>query len=292
MGDPVKHTRARCTRARRSCSSMRRGNDPVTMASGREQGVAWRHWGLPVVLSGATLGFAIWLNRFYPLHQWLVWRFAGYWLLSGVWLAACWSLGFVIVKRLIAHGMRASERLTLSLAVGVLGFVYLVFVVGLLGGLGWLTFFALPAVCLAVGGRPLWRHLSSALRHAKHSGWLTPPRGLALAVWLYGIGGLLILYFQILSPEPFSFDTRWYHIPLGQRYAVTGSVSRFDEGWWFGGYPHLASYLYAWAYLLPLGKLFDRLELCAHLEFALFEQVLAFAIANPSSKRETLPVTA
>ena len=67
---------------------------------------------------------------------------------------------------------------------------------------------------------------------------------------------------------------------------MTGSVHRFSEGFWMGAYPQLASYLYTWAFLLPVGTLFDRLELCAHVEFVLFLATLA---QIPSLVRVILP---
>jgi hypothetical protein len=34
--------------------------------------------------------------------------------------------------------------------------------------------------------------------------------------------------------------------------------------------PHLATFVYLFAFMLPVGQLFDRVELAAHLEFTVF----------------------
>jgi hypothetical protein len=53
-----------------------------------------------------------------------------------------------------------------------------------------------------------------------------------------------------------------------------------------GAYPHLTSYLQTWPFLLPHSLLFDRLELCIHLEFAAF---VATVLSVPALVRRLLP---
>ena len=78
------------------------------------------------------------------------------------------------------------------------------------------------------------------------------------------------MYFNILTPENLQFDSRWKHTALAEEYAATGGVRRFAEGWTVETNPHLATYVYLWGFLLPFGRLFDRIELAAHLEMTIF----------------------
>ena len=79
-----------------------------------------------------------------------------------------------------------------------------------------------------------------------------------------------------MHPLGFTFDARWYHMTIAQRYALSGKVWPFPEkGYWNAAWPHLFSYQYTWAFLAPLPVLFDRLELCAHLEVMTFLMTLA-----------------
>lgn len=86
---------------------------------------------------------------------------------------------------------------------------------------------------------------------------------------------LVLIYFQQLSPEVFSFDARWYHMPMAQRYAPSGAIGPFQEGFWPGAFPQLLTYVDAWVVLMPRSILVDRLEICSHLEFVLCLVTLA-----------------
>jgi hypothetical protein len=101
---------------------------------------------------------------------------------------------------------------------------------------------------------------------------MTLPRAAAL---VFGAGGVLLLYANILIPENTAYDSRWYHLGIAEHYAAGGRIARFPEGWFMGAYPHLASLLYTWAFLIPGNGHFTRIELAAHLEFTLFLATLA-----------------
>ena len=98
--------------------------------------------------------------------------------------------------------------------------------------------------------------------------------------------GLALVYFSILSPDNTAFDARWYHLGIAEQYAAEGVVRRFPEGWFHGAEPQLASFLYAWAFLVPRGALFDRIELAAHLEFTIFTIALIGIPAIVRRRRE------
>jgi hypothetical protein len=230
--------------------------------------------GLCAVLLGGTAYFLYFTNRFYPVKDWLFWRYAGYWLAVGFWAVSCLSAGYALLGKFFGGVLRKTEQLALGFALGVLAFGLAVFLLGLLHALHWLAFFLLPLAFLAAGWRSLARDLPRLLARVKKT------RAFEFDAWTLlvvaaGTIGLGVLYFQMLSPEVFSYDTRWYHMPIAQRYALTGAVTRFEEGFWQAAFPHLASYLFAWAFLSPWTILFDRIEICAHIEFVLFVATLA-----------------
>ena len=76
-------------------------------------------------------------------------------------------------------------------------------------------------------------------------------------------------YLFVIVPMNIGADSHWYHLPIAERYAALGKITRFDDGWYLGVYPQLASVLYTWCYLFP-GRLTDHTALCAHLEWFLF----------------------
>jgi hypothetical protein len=165
---------------------------------------------------------------------------------------------------------------------------WLIFAAGLLGGLNATFFFALPVIMLALGAKPSLRYARRLLRHvryarAKGGGERSPMTWLATS---FGAVCLAMIYLSILSPLNASWDSRWYHLPLAEMYASSGRIFRFGEGWIFGTYPHLASLLYTWAFMLPKAQLFDRIALAAHLEYSVLVWTVA---AIPVLARRVLP---
>jgi hypothetical protein len=225
-----------------------------------------------LVLAVGLIGFAVFVHGFYPIHTWLFWRYAGYVLLVLAWTACCLSLGYEVVCR-YCPWLTKTEQLTVGLAVGVLSFGLAIFFIGLIHGLHPVTSVLLPLAFLASGARRLRRDVPKLARR-RHWGFRHSFDLRFLPVWLLGLAGVGVLYFCILSPEAFTFDARWYHMPIAQRYALSGKVSRFDEGFWMAAFPHLLSYVYAWVYLLPGLLMFDRMEIGVHVEFALFVAIL------------------
>ena len=82
----------------------------------------------------------------------------------------------------------------------------------------------------------------------------------------------------VADPNNAAADSHWYHLPIAEHYVAEGAVRPFVEGWYQGALPHLASILYAWAFMRPWAGLFDHVELAAHLEFVLFLETL-FCVA-------------
>ncbi len=202
---------------------------------------------------------------------WLVFDYVRYWLVTLLFNAACLLGGAGLLYRLIPRGLPARERLVLSVALGVYVFFLGAFVAGLLQLYGPAFFFAWPLLLAAAG----WWSAGPQLRAlwARWRAHRRPPQGYTLTQVLLvaaGVVALLLLYAAVLVPENAAYDARWYHLPLAERYAALGGITRFDDGWYFAGYPQLASVLYAWVMQAPLGAAAHRMLACAHLEFSLF----------------------
>ncbi|MGK4001219.1 hypothetical protein WMF31_01240 [Sorangium sp. So ce1036] len=242
---------------------------------------------LPVLLLGAAAFFASFVHRFYPIQQWLFWRYAGYWLLCGLWSAACVSAGHLTLKLVVGRPLPIVEHLVTSFAIGVFEFAFLMSVAGLLKLYGPALFVLLPLMMLGAGFVPLRRYLARVVRHVRHGRRRAPPPpAWTYAVLALGLLGAGMVYFVILTPENVQFDSRWKHLALAEEYAVTGGVRRFPEGWTVETYPHLATFVYSWAFLLPGGIVFDKVELAAHMEYVGFLSTLA---AIPAAVRLMIP---
>jgi hypothetical protein len=225
-------------------------------------------------LLAATWVFVGHIDGFYAVKRWLFWRYVGYSALTLVWLAACTSVGHSILARAFRGSFSFAERLMLSLALGLYLFHLAIFLLGLAGELGPPIFFLLIALFLVSGARGLVRDVRRA--HRRTRPWaILPIRVSLLPVLALGCLGVLVLYFQNMVPDQMSFDSRWYHLPMAQKYAITGRIARFEEGFWQGAYPQLGTHLFTWAFLMPGDGLFDWASLCGHMEFGLFLATLA-----------------
>jgi len=235
-----------------------------------------RRIALPLVLVGATILFGAVASRHYPIHRWLFWRYAGYWLLSALFATSSLSVGHLAVKRVLGRPLPFLEQLVTSFAVGVYIFAVGVFVAGLFGLYGPIFFGVFPLALGALGARPLARYIGRYARHLRHARKSARPLPLwVFPVLAFGLIGCGMVYLAILTPENASYDSRWQHMGLAEHYAAQGAVRRFPEGWLIGTYPQLTAWLYTWAYQLPFSQLFDRVELSAHIEFVVFLWTLA-----------------
>jgi hypothetical protein len=247
-----------------------------------------RPWLVALCLWAGLIVFASVVTPHYPIARWLFWRFAAIWLLAGGWLLGCLSLGHGVMRLLQPRLPPSREHLSISLATGVFAFFLAMFVAGLLHLYVSAIFFILPLLMFVSGAWPLFRYLRRLVRHVRYRRAKHPA---TTPWWSWPVvgGGLLaiaMLYLVILTPNNVAYDSRWYHLPLAEHYIAAGGIVRFPEGWYQGAYPHLASLLYTWAFLMPGGTLFDRVELAAHLEFVLFLATLA---AIPALVRRLVP---
>lgn len=251
-------------------------DEPVNGVKGENWVRAGAQWAIPALLLVCAISFIWFYSRFYPIQEWLFWRYAGYWVACAFWSAGCVSSGYALVRRLRGTPLPFAETLCLSFAAGVVLFYLAMNLLGAFHALHAAAFFALPTAMIVVGAAPLWRYFRRYFRHIRHratTGRSISP--LRAAIWVFGLAVLAMIYFKMLTPENVQFDARWKHLALAEQYAHIGFIPRFAEGWTVATNPHLASMLFSWAFLVPGGEIFDQVALSAHMELTCFLWTLA-----------------
>jgi hypothetical protein len=235
----------------------------------------------------AVAGAAILLvfsEPWYPISKWLLWHYLAVIGLTLYVGAACISLGDWLLRRVFRLSLPTHERFAIGFAIGLTGFELGMFLLGTLQAYARATFVLYPLSLILLGvnhWRRSWQH---TLR------WLRVGRRLSASSVVYvvfGLGALALIYFSILTPYNVQFDARWKHLALAEDYAAHGGLRRMPEGWVFSTRPHLTSYLYVWAFLLPFGTLFHKMELAAHLELLAFLVTTWFGV--PALVRRLVP---
>lgn len=241
---------------------------------------------LPVLLAAAIAVFLFVVHKSYPIQKWLFWRYAGYWVGALALCLGCLSAGHVTLKRLLPSPLPLVEHLGSAFAAGVLWAFIGMSITGFLHLYGAPFFFIFPAVMIASGALPLTRYLRRAGRHLRYARSKAPSPPLwHYALLVFGIVGFGMIYVLIMTPSNIQFDSRWKHFAVAEDYLVSGGIRRFPEGWTLVTDPQLPILLYTWAFQLP-GRLFDRVELAAHVEFFLF---VATTLTIPSLVRVLVP---
>ncbi len=216
--------------------------------------------------------FARVVRAHYPISEWLVWRYIGYWIGCLAFSLASLGLGHATIKAALrGRSLPLYEHTICGLCIGMLLFEFAVFGVGLLHAYGTAFFFSLPLVLIAATIVPTWRHYRPAIgRLRRHHARLRRRPWWHIAIVGLGTLGLGMVYVSILTPENVQFDARWKHLALAEDFIAAGGVHRFEEGWIFATRAHFTSYLYTWAFAHPSGVLFDQIELSQHMEFTVF----------------------
>jgi hypothetical protein len=142
----------------------------------------------------------------------------------------------------------------------------------LLGALG--LYQPVPAVGLVLAflaiGLPSLRRWWQEASAQKDPVETLPTRWLGTTVVAFGALGIGIAYLGILTPDAINYDARWIHVGIAQDYAREGRLIPFT-GDWQRAYPHLASILYTWGFLVPgLSEPVSRWMMALHTEFSLF----------------------
>ena len=246
-----------------------------------------------LVSVGATVGYGAFLGRTYPVKEWLFWKVGMLWGWGLFLSLACVSFGHLVLSRALkVTGLPTLETVVNSAALGVLGFVFGLYLGGAAHLFNPIFAVALPAVMLASGARPL-----VAFVRERRAEWAALPRageregearspiadslrsalgGLAVA---FGVACVVFVYLGIFTPETINFDASWVHVPIAVDYARAGRLIAFPADY-ARCVPHLKSMVDTWAFLVPgltlPGK--DpqlRWMMLLHLEFFFFLWTLA-----------------
>ncbi len=228
-----------------------------------------------LLAGGAAAGLLFFVDRIQPIRHWFAGTmgiiFAWQLLANVAWV----GIGLTITRRLFPASLPRHERLVISAAVGAVTFAFALYVLGALR-----LFNPTAAVFLAVGlslvGLPelrrWWRE--RPLVESPSVGE-APLRGLGLAASVFGVFGVGVIYLGLLTPDAVNYDARWMHLTIAQDYAREGRLVSFP-GDYVKSYPHLASILHTWDFLVPgLTEQPARWMMALHTEFALFLWTLA-----------------
>jgi hypothetical protein len=197
----------------------------------------------------------------------------------GAQLVADWGFLLLFVAAATVGGAGLVARLSprfgrdgfwaISFAAGVTTFGLSMGALGWLSLLGPVSFFALPLAMLAFG----WRAAQQRLLDGEPSD--PPSSRAALFATAGGAVCLFLVSLQTLSPDNVNFDSAWYHLRAAERYALAGAMVRTPEGDQLLTLPQLNSWIYAWAFLHPIGVIEQKVRLVLLLEFSTFAGTLA-----------------
>ena len=225
-----------------------------------------------LAILGAEALLVYWVNQFYPLKHWLFFLYAQTWLWMSLFAVSALLSGVALLRAVSGKSWRTSEELVLGGGLGVLIFYTGTVVAGLLSLFGPVFAVAWPLLLAAMGAREGFRLARRARRDWRlFGGRLLSPRGpVEIGAFALLILSLVGIYLQVLNPLNPAADAHWYHLGIADQYVAAGGITRFNDGWYLGAYPQLASILYSWALLLPtLGGHFVQMAVASHLEWCL-----------------------
>lgn len=233
---------------------------------------------LVLLLVGAAAVLANGVDRFTPVRTWLIWRLMVIWGWQVLFVGGCLSLGYLVCSRLMRayDELPALELTTLAMATGVVGFVFAIYIVGTLRLLGPTTAVLIPLAMLAAGARfsPLPGRMLGLL-HA----WRPRLGPAQIAVLAFGLAGIAAVYLHVIDPGAPNHDALWTHVVIAQDIGREGRIVPFPADW-AKNFPHLASMVYAWSFLVPWLGVSMRMLLVLHTEFVLLLFTLASIVAG------------
>jgi len=245
-------------------------------------------WIAAGLLVAALAVFAVVVNEHYPIDEWLFWHYAVYWISSLAVVVSAFGLGTMTLKALRLASLPTLELASFAFGLGLFEYELALFLAGACHLYKTGLFFILPLAVVTATSSELKELGQRVLRRERLLRRRARPLGLNGVLALgFGFTALLAVYFLILSPENVQFDSRWKHLALAEDYVAYGGIRPLREGWVFDSRPHFTSYLFSWAFLLPKSRLFDRMVLSAHLEFATF--LITTLIGIPALVRRLVP---
>lgn len=217
----------------------------------RFQSIFSRRWQGPLLaVAGlaACIVYAAILNGSQPLRNWLVWDYVRLWAWNGFLSAACVSFGHLLIVRAVRASFPVLEMAVMSMAVGVVAFVFGMYLGGALHLYGPVFAVALPAIMLLAGlplALPVARDVLTRMRTERAT--TSPVELLAIA---FGVLSFAVLCMQCATPEAISYDSAWSHLVVAEDYSREGKLVPFIAET-AKNLPHLSSMLYTWGFLVP-----------------------------------------
>jgi hypothetical protein len=190
------------------------------------------------------------LNDISPVKHWLIWDLLAIWGWQLLLAAAMSSFGHRLVTTVFRVTPESGvETISLSAALGAVGFVMGMYIGGFLGLYGRVFAVAWPLLMLAAGAptaAPAARDAFRAWRQAP----APPPSLITGAARVFGVLCLGLLYLGVMSPDAVNYDAAWMHLAIAQDYAREGRIVPFP-GDWVKNVPHLGSVVNTWSFLVP-----------------------------------------
>jgi len=222
------------------------------------------------------------VNPIYPVRDWLFWRLLVLWSWCALFNGACLAFGhYVLARWLKVRDLPVLETLATSAAVGVVAFTAAMYGAGALALYRPAAAVALPLAMIVAGGpellrfaRRAWIAATAAAAAAAVRRRNDPAQRATWRAWTgfllaAGILCLVLLYLQSLTPAALNYDPRWCYLTIAQDYAREGRIVPFLADY-PKCYPHLASIIYTWGFLVPGINEPLRWMLALHSEFCLF----------------------
>lgn len=247
----------------------------------------WRSWGQALLLTAAFLLILSTMDKHFPIEDWLFLRYAWYWGWSLVVAAGCLGVGDQLVRLAVGRIRGLHAHYMVAFTIGLMVFGLLVFALGLMQLLGPWMFRLLPLAMVAVGSRRLVYLFRRVLPRVVRNATQGSLRAVYIPVWAFGFLCWLYVYVPTMAPDNIMFDSAWKHVALAESFAANGGIFRYPEGWIFAARPHFATYLYTWGFLIPGGRLFDQIEMCAQIEFIIF--AFTTMVGVPALVRRVVP---
>lgn len=221
----------------------------------------------PVALAMAAI-FAVALNQSHPIRTWLVWDYLQIAAWQSLLCLACTSLGQLLLAKVFRVSFPVAEQWVMSMTLGVVGFVVLMYLGGALHLYGRAFGVGLPLAMIVAGRRATRTEFRRSLGEPLLAGlnsqaWLTR---LALG---FGVFGATLLYLQCATPDSIHYDATWSHLVIAEDYAREGGIVPFIAET-PKNLPHLSSILYTWDFLVPgFTHPAQRWLMAQHTEFLL-----------------------
>lgn len=214
--------------------------------------------------------FATELHHRRPLGDWAAVFLLVIWAWEALFVSACLCLGHWALERVFRlRELPRVESVAWSMALGVIGFVALLFACGAVGLFRPWVAVALPGVLVATNHRRVSR--------AFHAIWTAPPRlglsGAGFAVAAAGWVALAGIYLGAMTPAAISCDAGWFHMSSAEDYVREGRLVP-QIGDWAKTLPQLTAMLHTWAFLVPGMNTPQHWMLGLHTEFVLFVMTL------------------